>query len=99
MLSGFSGSAAAKSLGERYRLACVKLGDKGAATSFDRWPVETPAESIEPVDPTGAGDAFDGVVLAALVRGEHAEEALRLGCRAGALAAASFETWPEADAR
>jgi len=46
-------------------------------------------------DPTGAGDAFNGVLLAALVRGRSPGDALAEACRAGARVAASFETWPE----
>ena len=35
ILIGVSSTAAARALGERYRVACVKLGEKGAAMSFD----------------------------------------------------------------
>lgn len=38
------------------------------------------------VDPTGAGDCFDGAFIAALVQGHKPEEAVRYGCAAGALA-------------
>jgi sugar/nucleoside kinase (ribokinase family) len=94
VLSGLSGTAAARALGERYRVACVKLGAKGAAMSFDGAIVEVSAEPIGEVDATGAGDAFDGVLLAALARGEHPETALRRACHAGALVASSADTWP-----
>jgi sugar/nucleoside kinase (ribokinase family) len=94
VLTGTSGSAAARALGTRYRVACVKLGEKGAAMSFDGSLVEVAAEPVIEVDATGAGDAFDGVLLAGLARGEHPEAALRRACHAGALAAASADTWP-----
>lgn len=42
--------------------------------------------SVDEVDPTGAGDCFDGAFIAALVQGHEAEEAVRFGCAAGALA-------------
>ena len=96
VLVGLSGTAAARALGERYRVACVKLGEKGAAMSFDGSLVEVAAEPVIEVDATGAGDAFDGVLLAALARGEQPEAALRRACHAGALVAASADTWPEA---
>lgn len=95
VLTGASGSVAARTLGERYRVACVKLGEKGAATSFDGALVDVTAEPVTEVDATGAGDAFDGVLLAALARGEQPEAALRRACHAGALAAACADTWPQ----
>jgi sugar/nucleoside kinase (ribokinase family) len=99
VLVGLSGAAAAHALGERYRIACVKLGERGAAMSFDGTVVEMAAEPIVEVDATGAGDAFDGVLLGALARSEHPEEALRRACHAGALVAASADTWPAKAAR
>ena len=94
VLTGSSGTAAARTLGERYRVACVKLGEKGAAMSFDGRLVEVTVEPVAEIDATGAGDAFDGVLLAALARGEQPETALRRACHAGALAASSSDTWP-----
>jgi ribokinase len=94
VLTGFSSVDAARTLGERYRVACVKLGEQGAVMSFDGSLVEVAAEPVIEVDATGAGDAFDGVLLAALARGEQPEAALRRACHAGALAAASADTWP-----
>jgi sugar/nucleoside kinase (ribokinase family) len=48
------------------------------------------------VDTTGAGDAFDGAFLAALVRGSAFNEALGRAVSAGLRAAMSIDTWPEA---
>jgi ribokinase len=95
VLVGVSGTDAARALGERYRVACVKLGEKGAAMSFDGSLVEIGAEAVVEVDATGAGDAFDGVLLGALARGAEPDDALRRACHAGALVAASQDTWPE----
>jgi sugar/nucleoside kinase (ribokinase family) len=95
VLVGLSGTAAARALGERYRVACVKLGEKGAAMSFDGSLIEVSAEPVIEVDATGAGDAFDGVLLAALARGEQPDVALQRACRAGAAVAASADTWPQ----
>jgi sugar/nucleoside kinase (ribokinase family) len=47
-------------------------------------------------DPTGAGDAFDGVFLAALATGASPGEALRAACAAGARVAAGPDLWPKA---
>lgn len=96
VLVGLSGAAAARALGDRYRVVCVKLGEKGAAMSFDGSLVEVVAEPVIEVDATGAGDAFDGVLLAALARGADPQDALERACRAGAMVAASEDTWPEA---
>jgi ribokinase len=86
---------AARVLGERYRLACVKRGAAGAAMVLDGAMHEAPAAPVREVDPTGAGDAFDGVVLAALARGAAPEDALRAGCDAGARVVASRSAWPD----
>jgi sugar/nucleoside kinase (ribokinase family) len=94
-LVGLSGTDAARALGERYRVACVKLGEKGAAMSFEGSLVEVVAEPIVEVDATGAGDAFDGVLLGALARGADPRGALERACRAGAMVAANEDTWPE----
>jgi sugar/nucleoside kinase (ribokinase family) len=98
VLTGRSGADAARVLGERFRVACVKLGAEGAVMSFEGAVVQAPGEPIVEVDPTGAGDAFDGVLLGALARGAEPEMALRRACHAGALVASSAATWPEAAA-
>lgn len=98
ILTGRSGADAARALGERFRVACVKVGPEGAVMSFEGAAVGAPGERIAEVDPTGAGDAFDGVLLAALARGTEPEAALRRACHAGALVTASAEIWPEAAA-
>ena len=67
--------------------------------SFEGSLVEVGAEPVVEVDATGAGDGFDGVLLAALARGVDPEAALRRACRAGALVASSAETWPVEDRR
>jgi sugar/nucleoside kinase (ribokinase family) len=94
-LTGSTGADAARALGERYRAAAVKLGAAGAVLCLDGEVIEAPAAPITEVDPTGAGDAFDGVLLARMVGGDEPAEALRMACRAGGLVAASRETWPE----
>lgn len=97
-LTGCEGEAAARALGERYRIAAVKLGDRGAVVCADGELSSRPAEPVVERDPTGAGDAFDGVLLTELVRGAPIEEALRRACHAGALQVSSVHGWPEVEA-
>lgn len=94
-LCGARGSDAALALGERYRIAAVKQGDRGASLAVDGRVLRRDAEATMEVDPTGAGDAFDGVLLLGLARGDDPEEALDRACRAGAAVAASPGTWPD----
>jgi ribokinase len=65
----------------------VTLGERGALWAsasglqhFDAYPVNA-------IDTTGAGDAFNAGLAAALVRGESMESAIDHGCRAGAFCA------------
>jgi len=95
-LTGRQGVEACRRLGERYRIAAVKRGAEGACLWVDGEVVEAPSSPVTEVDPTGAGDAFDGVVLAALARGQGPAEALDAACRAGARVAGSPSAWPEA---
>jgi ribokinase len=67
----------------------VTLGEHGAllvpAASPDR-PIELPAHRVEPIDTTGAGDAFNGALAAALAEGRELEEAAARAIVAGGLA-------------
>lgn len=96
VLTGRRGRQAAAALGERYRIAAVKLGARGAVVCADGELLERAAEEVVEVDPTGAGDAFDGVLLAELGRGGSLPEALARACHAGALQVSSGRGWPEA---
>lgn len=97
-LTGLEGTDAARRLGERYRVAAVKLGPDGAALVMDGRLVSAVPERAEEIDPTGAGDAFDGVLLARLAAGEDPETALPAACLAGAVVVAGPQTWPQEDA-
>jgi sugar/nucleoside kinase (ribokinase family) len=93
-LTGLDAEAAAKELAERYASACVKLGPAGALLASGGRVIHAPSPDVNVRDTTGAGDAFDGAFLAAMVQGSGPEEALTAGCRAGAAAAASQDPWP-----
>jgi sugar/nucleoside kinase (ribokinase family) len=80
----------------RFAQVCRKRGDKGAVLASGGSARVVTTDPVErPVDPTGAGDAFDGVLLAALAHGATAEEALHRACRAGRAVVTSGESWPE----
>lgn len=93
-LTGLEGIAAAAALGERYAVAAVKRGAGGAVLVVDGVLVRADGERIAEADPTGAGDAFDGVLLVGLVRGDEPTAALRQACHVGALVASSGTGWP-----
>jgi sugar/nucleoside kinase (ribokinase family) len=85
---------AARQLADRYEIAFVKLGARGALLATGRELLVEPATPIIEVDATGAGDAFDGAFLAALAQGASLREALARACVAGARCAAQAERWP-----
>lgn len=77
---------AAKLVGTGVACVVVTLGALGAAArDRDRWHLQ-PGFPVEPVDTTGAGDTFCGVLAAALARGDALDAALRRACAASALA-------------
>jgi sugar/nucleoside kinase (ribokinase family) len=71
----------------------VKLGARGA-----RWgEIEVPAEPVEVVDTTGAGDAFAAGFLSARLSGAGPREALEAGCHVAARAVAQVGARPQYD--
>jgi sugar/nucleoside kinase (ribokinase family) len=95
VLTGRRGEQAADALSDRFRVVCVKRGEDGAVMSWEGLVIRYGGVPIRELDPTGAGDAFDGVLLAQLAAGRSPGDALHAACRAGAAVAASYETWPE----
>ena len=67
------------------RSLVVTLGAAGAFGILDGSAVRVPAAAVEAVDTTGAGDAFCGGLLAALVRGAPPKPALRHASRTAAI--------------
>ena len=63
----------------------VTLGEQGALYSCEDTFLSVPALDIQPLDTTGAGDAFCGVFAAGLDAGLDLETALRRGGVAGSL--------------
>jgi sugar/nucleoside kinase (ribokinase family) len=66
------------------RATVVKLGRRGATYLSRQAVLRAPAPAVRAVETTGAGDAFNGGYLAALLRGGDPAECLRRGNQAGA---------------
>ncbi len=80
-------AAFAGDLAQRHRLTCVvTLGAKGALAIGPEGGQRVAALPVEPVDTTGAGDAFVGVLAAALDQGHELGMALRRASVAAGLA-------------
>lgn len=88
LLTGLPDPAdAAAKLSRLVPLVVAKQGPDGALVARRGVVVSRiPAAPATPRDTTGAGDAFTGAFLAALLAGADAEGAAAEGCRAGALA-------------
>ncbi|HEX7301230.1 MAG TPA: PfkB family carbohydrate kinase [Solirubrobacteraceae bacterium] len=78
-------SALGDGLEDAYEVLVLKRGSRGARVlRRGADPIEVPAEPAEPVDPTGAGDAFAAGYLAAHLRGEDDTACARAGVKAAA---------------
>ncbi|MFJ8886359.1 carbohydrate kinase family protein [Streptomyces sp. NPDC102402] len=82
---------AAAKLSRHVGRVAVTLGDRGALLAAGGTvTARVPAASVRvPLDSTGAGDAFTGGFLAALISGADEVSAAAAGCRAGAAAVAA----------
>lgn len=65
-------------------IVVVKRGARGARIVSDDGDETIPSFKVEEVDPTGAGDCFDGAFLAMLLSGKTPAEAARVANAAGA---------------
>jgi sugar/nucleoside kinase (ribokinase family) len=88
LLTGLPDPAdAAAKLSRLVPLVVAKAGADGALVARSgASPTRIPASPAVPRDTTGAGDAFTGAFLAALLAGADPQEAATQGCRAGARA-------------
>jgi len=80
---GQAADAPARLAGAAYSVL-VTLGEQGVAGVLDAVPLRVPAVPTQVLDTTGAGDAFCAGLIAALVRGNMPEAAVRLGSHAAA---------------
>jgi sugar/nucleoside kinase (ribokinase family) len=75
----------ARELAARAGVVVVKAGADGAIAASGDELVRTPAASIEAVDATGAGDAFDAGFLTSRLAGDPLERSLAIANACGAL--------------
>jgi 2-dehydro-3-deoxygluconokinase len=87
------------------RLVAVKCGADGAVVSDGHTITEIPPLQVTPLDATGAGDCFGGVLAARLLAGDDLASAARAACIAAALstlgygAVAPLPRWADITAR
>jgi len=67
-------------------IVVLKRGAQGCSVFTDQLRAEVPAYPVNEVDPTGAGDAFAGGFVVALLRGMSVQEAARFASAVGAMA-------------
>ncbi len=72
-------------LDQGVRQVLCKAGKDGAYWATTRGIVHFPAPPVDPVDTTGAGDAFNGALAAALAEGQALEDAVERANVVGAL--------------
>jgi sugar/nucleoside kinase (ribokinase family) len=72
-------------LAERAGVVVAKAGADGAVAAHGERLVRAPAPSIEVVDTTGAGDAFDAGYLASMLAGDPLKRSLAIANACGAL--------------
>jgi len=76
------------------KAAIITLGAKGALLSMPSRSVHIPPPTVPVVDTTGAGDAFNGGLVTALVEGKGLEEAVVFANLVGALSTTEIGTAP-----
>jgi ribokinase len=104
-LAGIDDEAdAARALSAQVGTVVVTRGARGALVARGGAVVaEVPAHPVTPVDTTGAGDTFTGVLVARLAAGDGESEALRAASVAAALAttragaSTSMPSWTEVE--
>jgi sugar/nucleoside kinase (ribokinase family) len=94
-LTGSRDPASASALLDVVGTVALTTGAAGASWVDRDGIVSVPAAPSECVDSTGAGDAFDAGLLAAVLGGRSPEECLLAGVRLGALAVSQVGAQPQ----
>ena len=77
----------------------LTLGEQGTLMLTETKSELVPALSVDPVDTTGAGDAFCGALATALASGEHLQSAVKFANAAGAAAVTVIGATPSMPTR
>lgn len=94
-LSGGDPDATAMALATHLgRTVIATLGPEGAVAAGAEGVVRVPALKVTPVDTTGAGDTFAGVLAALLDEGRNLRDAMALAAVAGSLACTKHGAQP-----
>jgi len=80
-----AGQGFARSLAAAGKLAVYKMGERGSRTFWGDDVITTGVFPVQPIKPTGAGDAFLGSLLAGLSRGEGLAKSIVYGSASAAL--------------
>jgi ribokinase len=87
--------ASARDLSRSYPVAVIKLDGGGAIVGKDGVATRVEGRTVEPVDPTGAGDAFAGVLLTRLAQGNDLPAAAADAAEAAGAVVGGPAMWPE----
>ena len=71
-------------------MVALKMGSEGALLAFAGKRIKVAPHKVEAVDATGAGDTFDGALLARLLEGDDPESAARYANVAAALSTTGY---------
>ena len=91
--------AADQLLARGARNVVLKLGAEGAIVASPDHQERIPAFKVDPVDTTGAGDAFTAALAVSVASGDDLGRATTVGAAAGALAATVFGAVPSMPTR
>ena len=75
----------AKKLSSKSDLVIYKMGEKGSITYVNNKEITKGIFSVKPLKPTGAGDAFMGSFVGALLKNYDLEKSLEIGSAAAAI--------------
>ena len=71
-------------------ILALKKGSKGCKVYTRESITEMGVYPVNPIDPTGAGDSFDGAFIAGLCEGKEIADVVKMASAAGALNTAAF---------
>ena len=91
--------AALERVGQDVDMAAVTMSGEGAVVLQRGARTDVPAEAVEVIDTTGAGDLFAAGFLGGLAKGRAPAAAARMGCVAAAEVISHLGARPESDLR